>query len=46
MIRKRVSLISLLAMGVLAACETVQGAGQDIETAGEAVSETAEDVQE
>jgi len=34
-------LLSLLALG---ACNTIAGAGEDIEAAGEAVSETAEDV--
>lgn len=43
--RSRISLLPLLFIGGLAACETVKGAGQDIENAGEAVSETAEDAQ-
>lgn len=41
----RLSLISLLFMGVLAACETVEGAGRDIEDAGQAVTGASEDVQ-
>ncbi|GGO60358.1 Predicted small secreted protein [Roseovarius pacificus] len=46
MIRKRISLLSLIALAAVAACETVKGAGQDIENAGEAVSEAAEDAEE
>ena len=36
----------LLFSGSLAACNTVEGAGQDIEQGGEAVSETADDVED
>ncbi|MBU3261532.1 MULTISPECIES: entericidin A/B family lipoprotein [Roseovarius] len=46
MIRKRISLLSLIALAAVTACETVKGAGQDIENAGEAVSEAAEDAEE
>ncbi|MGX0978250.1 entericidin B [Roseovarius sp. MBR-51] len=45
MTRSRLSLISLLFMGVLAACETVEGAGRDIEDAGQAVTGASQDVQ-
>ena len=38
--------ILLTALLGLAACETIQGAGRDIQTAGEAIEETAEDVQQ
>ena len=43
MIRKRVSLLSLMAMAMMAACSTVKGAGQDVEKAGETISQAAED---
>ncbi|WP_083781531.1 MULTISPECIES: entericidin A/B family lipoprotein [unclassified Roseovarius] len=46
MTRSRLSLISLLFMGVLAACETVEGAGRDIQGAGQAVTGASQDVQE
>ena len=46
MIRKRMSRLSLIALAAVTACETVKGAGQDIENAGEAVSEAAEDAEE
>ena len=39
------SAVSLIAFVGLTACETVKGAGRDIESAGEAVTESAEDVQ-
>lgn len=42
--RATISLISLLFMGLLAACQTVEGAGQDIESAGEAISGASKDV--
>ncbi len=35
----------LLAATTLAACNTVQGAGKDISSAGHAVSDTAQDTQ-
>lgn len=38
-------MLTLLAALALAACETVEGAGQDISTAGNAVTDTAQDVQ-
>ncbi|WP_093033189.1 entericidin A/B family lipoprotein [Roseovarius azorensis] len=44
--RSRISLISLLVMGALAACETVKGAGKDIERAGQVVTDTAQDAQD
>lgn len=37
--------IALLALLGLVACETVQGAGRDLETAGEVIQEEAQDVQ-
>ena len=36
----------LLGIVMLAACNTIEGAGQDIEAAGAAISGTAQDVQE
>ena len=42
---KYVSLLPLLALMILSACETVQGAGRDLETAGEAITEESQDVQ-
>lgn len=39
-------LVALFLAGSLAACNTVEGAGEDIEQGGEAVSETAEDVED
>jgi entericidin B len=38
-------LIVLLALLGVTACETVKGAGQDLENAGEAISEEANEVQ-
>ena len=35
-----------VALAMLAACNTVSGAGKDIEAGGEAVSDAAEDVQD
>lgn len=39
------TLLPLLALMVLAACETVQGAGRDLENAGEVITEESQDVQ-
>lgn len=38
-------LFLLLALLGLAACETIEGAGQDMENAGEAISEEAQEAQ-
>jgi predicted small secreted protein len=38
-------LILLLALGTLAACNTVSGAGQDLQAAGSAVTGEAEEAQ-
>lgn len=35
----------LMSLFALAACETVEGAGQDISTAGEAIAEESREVQ-
>lgn len=37
--------IALLALLGLVACETVQGAGRDLESAGEVIQDEAQDVQ-
>ncbi len=36
-------LVALTTLGALAACETVEGAGEDIEAAGQAVGQAAEE---
>ena len=36
-------LISMLSMGALSACHTVEGVGKDIESAGDSIEETAQD---
>lgn len=38
--------LTLAALLALAACETVGGFGQDVETTGQAISETAEEVEQ
>ena len=40
----RLTLTLLVALG-LAACETVEGAGQDLENAGEAIQQESNEVQ-
>lgn len=40
------AMLPLLLILGLAACETMEGAGQDIESAGEALSDQAEETQE
>jgi predicted small secreted protein len=42
--RKLVVLAMMAASMVIAACNTVEGAGRDVSAAGHAVSNTAEDV--
>ncbi len=46
MTRYGIPLLALFSFGMLAACETVKGAGQDIQTAGQEISETAEEADE
>ncbi|SFR39726.1 entericidin A/B family lipoprotein [Litoreibacter janthinus] len=41
-----IKIAAVFAFGALAACETIDGAGRDISTAGQVVSDTARDVQE
>ena len=38
--------LAVIAIPTLAACNTVKGAGKDIENGGEAIQDGAEDVQE
>ena len=38
-------LVLTLGLGALAACETVEGAGEDIESAGEAIQQESNEVQ-
>ena len=38
--------LTLVALLTLAACETVEGAGQDLENAGESISQAANDTQQ
>ena len=38
-------ILTLVALLGLAACETIEGAGQDIETAGEAIQQESNEVQ-
>ena len=40
------ALAALLGAGSLAACNTVQGVGEDVEAAGQAVDEAAEEAQD
>ena len=43
--RSAMTYLSLIALIGLTACETAKGVGRDIQNAGEAVTETAEDVE-
>jgi entericidin B len=45
LMKKLIGLMMLLSAGLLIGCNTIQGAGQDIERGGEAVSEAAKEVQ-
>ena len=40
---KLTALLPLLAILLLSACETVQGAGRDLESAGEAITEESQE---
>lgn len=44
--RKVLLMAALAASMAVAACNTVAGAGRDVEAAGEAVTETAEDAKQ
>jgi len=39
------AVLSILLIAGLAACNTVEGAGEDVEASGEAIGETARDVE-
>ncbi|MBK1732305.1 entericidin A/B family lipoprotein [Thiococcus pfennigii] len=41
-----IALILVIALGGLSACNTIEGAGQDIQSGGRAVSDTARDVKD
>lgn len=43
--RSALACLSLIALIGLTACETVKGAGRDMENAGEAVTDAAEDAE-
>ncbi|NUB44446.1 entericidin A/B family lipoprotein [Fertoebacter nigrum] len=43
--RKPMFLLPLLALFAVAACETVQGAGRDLSTAGQAITQESQEVQ-
>lgn len=42
----RIALLALLTAGALAACQTVEGAGRDLQSAGEAVTTTSQEAQQ
>jgi predicted small secreted protein len=42
--KKLVALVLLVAIGGLSACNTIEGAGKDIQSGGDAVSDAARDV--
>ncbi|MDZ4095596.1 MAG: entericidin EcnAB [Paracoccaceae bacterium] len=46
MTRIRTSLLALIALLALTACETVQGAGRDISTVGSVITEGSQEVQQ
>ena len=39
----RITILAVLAAAALAACQTVEGAGRDIQTAGEVITDTSQD---
>ncbi|MCJ8139983.1 entericidin A/B family lipoprotein [Falsirhodobacter halotolerans] len=41
---RKLTLLPILALAALAACNTVEGAGQDISTAGSAISQSSREV--
>jgi entericidin B len=43
--KTRMTIVALLAAGALAACQTVEGAGRDIQAAGSAITETSQEAQ-
>lgn len=43
--KRFIALVPVLALMALAACETMQGAGRDISTAGDAITSESQEVQ-
>jgi predicted small secreted protein len=43
---KRTIFASICAVLLLAGCETIQGAGRDVQTAGEAITDSSQEVQQ
>ena len=43
--RRKFAFMALISITGLAACETVEGVGRDIEKGGQAITETAQDAQ-
>ena len=41
--RKLLAVLMLSIMGSLAACHTIEGAGKDLESAGDSIQDTAQD---
>ena len=41
--RKLLAVLMMAMMGSLAACHTIQGAGEDLESAGDSIQDTAQD---
>lgn len=46
MVRYSIPILAFLSLGVVSACETVEGAGEDIQNAGQAIEQTAEEADE
>lgn len=44
--KKIIALLSMLAMGFLAGCNTIEGMGKDLERGGEKLQGTAKDTKE
>lgn len=44
--KTRIAILALLTAGALAACETVEGAGRDLQSAGTAVTTTSQEAQQ
>ena len=42
----RITILAILAAGALAACQTVEGAGRDLQTAGEVVTSTSQEARQ
>jgi entericidin B len=44
--KKMIALVSLLLMGALAGCNTIEGIGKDLERGGEKLQDTARDTRQ